>query len=240
MTCVENVNYAILINGIPTSFFSAARGLCQGCSLSPLLFILVMDTLRLHIKRDVSMGNCCPLSINRGINLSHNLFVDDVVIFAWLYRQTWHYLHAILISFGRATGLCINEGKSSFRYGDVNMEDVVYLSQLFNIQEKSIKEGMKYLGYHLKPSGYSITDWSWILNRYYKRIACWEFKCLSLAGKMILTQTVLVQLIVYWAHLFFILSSIIKKINSLMTIFIWGVVRKKQIPPYQVNKYYPT
>lgn len=62
MACVENVNYAIVINGIPSSFFSATRGLRRGCSLSPLLFILVMDSLSLHIKCVVREGICRPLS----------------------------------------------------------------------------------------------------------------------------------------------------------------------------------
>lgn len=88
MACMENVNYAILINGIPTTFFSTAKGLRQGCSFSPLLFILVMDSLSLHIKRVVCEGHCRLLTINRGSNFSHNIFVDDILIFAMLYRQT--------------------------------------------------------------------------------------------------------------------------------------------------------
>lgn len=53
MACVVDVNYTVLINGIPTPFFMAARGLRQGCSLSQLLFIVVMDSLSLHIKRAI-------------------------------------------------------------------------------------------------------------------------------------------------------------------------------------------
>lgn len=80
---------------------------------------------------------------------------------------------------------------------------------------------MKYLGYHLKPSGYTITDWMWIYDQYFRRIAGWEYKCLSMARRMILTQSVLAQLLVYWAHLFIILASIIHKLNRLTTNFIW-------------------
>jgi len=133
MACVEGINFAILINGYPTSFFSAERGLRQGCSLSPLLFILVMDTISLHLKRVVASGNINPLSISRGNSFTHNLFVDDVLLFAMLCRQSWHIMHAILKSFQRATGLYINEGKSSFHFGKVNMDKMDYISQLYNI-----------------------------------------------------------------------------------------------------------
>lgn len=89
----------------------------------------------------------------------------------------------------------INESKSVFYDSEVNMEVMEYLSMMFGIEAKPIKEGMKYLGFHLKAKGYSKSDW--ILDRYYKRIFGWEYKCLFMAGRTILSQSALVQLAVY-------------------------------------------
>lgn len=222
MACVVDVNYAVLVNGIPSSYFTAARGLRQGCSLSPLLFILVMDTPSLHIQKAMKEKRCNPLKLCRGISVSHNLFVDDILLSAMLCRDSWICLHVILGKFQKATGLCINVDKSSFHLEDVNMEIDAFLTNLFNIKVSPLCVGLKYLGYKLEPVGYSSADWLWILDRYYKRIAGWEFKCLSLAGWAILTQTVLVQLMVYGAHLFYIPSIIISKLNRITANFIWG------------------
>lgn len=126
------------------------------------------------------------------------------------------------------TGLSINEGKSTFHFGNVKEVEMEYISQLFNIQAISINEGLKYLGFHLKPTGYNNSDWSWLTDRLYKRISGWEFKCLSLAGRMILAQSVLAQISVYWAHLFYITSAIVNKLNSLMATFIWGGNKDKR------------
>ena len=47
--CLTSATFAVLINGTPSKFFSATRGIRQGCPLSPLLFILVIEGLSLLI-----------------------------------------------------------------------------------------------------------------------------------------------------------------------------------------------
>eukprot|EP00253_Pinus_taeda_P029310 PITA_29310 len=197
MACVQDINFTILINGFPTIFFRAEKGLRQGCSLSPILFILAMDSLSLHIKRVITAGKVGPLAISRGNLHTHNLFVDDILLFARLCRKTWQILYEIILSFQKATGLSINEGKSSFHFVKVIEAEMEYISRLYNIQAISIKEGLKYLGFHLKPTRYNYSDWSWLTDKFYKIISGWEFKCLSLAGRMILAQSVLAQICVY-------------------------------------------
>lgn len=197
MSCVENVRYSVIINGIPSSFFLAERGLRQGCPLSPLLFIMVMNSLSLQINKAVEEKRCRPVKICKDIFLSHNLFVDDVLIFAMLCRASWTCLNEILGKFQKATGLIINKAKSSLFHNDTNMEIILWISELMGIAPFSTKEGIKYLGFNLKAKGNSKRDWQWLLDQFYKNISGWELKFLSLAGRFILVQVVLSQLAVY-------------------------------------------
>lgn len=44
-SCITTTSFTILVNGCPSRFSSASRGLCQGNPLSPLLFLIVMEAL---------------------------------------------------------------------------------------------------------------------------------------------------------------------------------------------------
>jgi hypothetical protein len=61
MACVSSTTYAILINGEASNFFKSNRGLRQGCPLSPLLFIMVMEGLSLSLKKAQADGTISEL-----------------------------------------------------------------------------------------------------------------------------------------------------------------------------------
>lgn len=222
MACVENVQYSVIINGTPLPPFRAERGLRQGCPLSPLLFILVMDTLSTQINHAVAEHRCVPLKICKNIYLSHNLFVDDILIFAMLCKSSWLCISGIFQKLQSAVGLVINTTKSTLYHNDTNVGLAQWIADLFGVQMASIQGGFKYLGFFLKPKAYSIQDWAWLVDRFYQKISRWELRFLSLAGRLILVQSVLSQLAVYWAHLFSLPAAIIRKLSALSANFLWG------------------
>jgi hypothetical protein len=80
LSCVTNASFAVLINGETSAFFNSEWGLQQGCPLSPLIFILVMESLIILLKKDQELGNLTGVKVSRVVKILHLIFVDDVLI----------------------------------------------------------------------------------------------------------------------------------------------------------------
>jgi len=81
MSCIKEVSYNVLLNGVATSFFLSKRGLRQGCPLSPLLFLLIMEVLSRAIIAAYNRKQLAVIKISENCYLTHLLFVDDILIF---------------------------------------------------------------------------------------------------------------------------------------------------------------
>lgn len=77
-TCVETVNYTILVNNQPMSLIQPGRGLSQGDHLSPYLFILCVEGLSTLIAYAEEQWLLHGTKICRGAPIiPHLLFGDD-------------------------------------------------------------------------------------------------------------------------------------------------------------------
>lgn len=113
MCSISNVSFSILINDYASPFFHSKRRLHQGCPLSPLLFLLIMEALSRLIMNEKHLGCLQGIRIANGCTLNHLLFVDDVLIF--LNGSIGDILSfvAVLANFSIATGMVCNALKSS-------------------------------------------------------------------------------------------------------------------------------
>lgn len=161
------------------------------------------------------------LTVGHGIRISHNFFVDDILVFSMIYRMMWETLHNIFYRFGRASGILINKGKPMLLYGEGQQEDIGHIANLFGVKAKPISSGLKYLDFNIKPNNSRVNDWLWIVDKFHKKISRWEHRCLKIGGRVTITQSILQQLTIYWAQLYCLLATTITKINKIIVKFIW-------------------
>jgi hypothetical protein len=134
MACVTNVSMAVLINGSPTSFFKSHRGLRQGCPLSPLLFLLVIECLSRQIKKAVENGSFKGLKVVVETFISHCYLLMMSSSWGMQILKNGLSLHSLLRNFCKASGMIINCHKSCFLAQNIDPELVSKLRTTFNIQ----------------------------------------------------------------------------------------------------------
>ncbi len=111
MACVTIINYVALINGVPTNFFKAHRGLRQDCALSPLLFLLIINGMSRKISMAKIDTSFFGLQVRKKVIITHLMFVDDVLIFGWVYISQWKDLILIISKSGDAYGIFMSNTK---------------------------------------------------------------------------------------------------------------------------------
>ncbi|GKC98927.1 RNA-directed DNA polymerase, eukaryota [Tanacetum coccineum] len=107
-SCLKSLRGFILVNGSPTSEFQFYKGLKQGDPLSPLLFILVMESLQLSFHNVVNAGLFNGVGLDNSLQLSHLFYADDVVFIRQWCDSNLATIMRVLECFFRASGLRIN------------------------------------------------------------------------------------------------------------------------------------
>ena len=125
----------------------------------------------------------------------------------------------------------INLQKSSVTI--INLEEEVQRSfhELFPYKQFTLNDGIKYLGFRLKPNCYKKEDWNWLLAKLESIINNWCNRWLSRAGRLVPIKSILEAILVYWIALAWIPKSIMKKTKRICTTFLWSQKKYQKVLP---------
>ena len=106
---VSSTTFLVLVNGSPTPFFKASRGLRQGDPLSPILFILQDECLGRFVEKMVHMGDFVGLNPSSKVLIClHQQFVDDSIFMGEASIRNARNIKRALEDYGQALGKIIN------------------------------------------------------------------------------------------------------------------------------------
>ena len=131
--------------------------------MSPLIFILVIEGPSLLISVAREHGLIRGIQISSTLALTHLLFVDDVILLGTSTLPEWIAFDVILNAFCKASGMTISIDKSSFLFNNVDRDTLGDIARVLPYKMEPIASGFKYLGFYLKPLGYRIGDWNWLI-----------------------------------------------------------------------------
>ncbi|KAA0046042.1 LINE-1 retrotransposable element ORF2 protein [Cucumis melo var. makuwa] len=144
---IRSVQYSILINGKPYDRINPNRGIRQGDPISPFIFILAMDYLSSLLNLLQEEKATKGVEINRQSLTNHILFADDILLFTEDNDTSIKNLLMAITLFEKASGLNINDTKSTLTPINVTKERTNNFTSIWNIPCHPFP--INYLGFSL-------------------------------------------------------------------------------------------
>ena len=103
-----NISSCVLVNGTQSAFFSVTRGVRQGCPLSPLLYVVIAETLACAIRANSRIDGF-PLPGSRRVKICQNADDTSIVVTSDCALRA---VFAIVDRYEAATGANLTVSKS--------------------------------------------------------------------------------------------------------------------------------
>jgi hypothetical protein len=218
--CIFESTMSVLVNGSPTEDFKVGRGLRQGDPLSPFLFLIAAEGLAAMMSRAVALGKFKGYHVGGDIHFQMLQFVDDTILMG---EGSWENLWTIKIilrSFELVSGLKINFVKSKL-YG-INLAPSFLAAGSMFLSCRSDTLPFKFLGIPVGANPRRRETWKPIVENMEKRLSMWSSRHLSYGGRIVLINSVLSSLPLYFFSFFKAPKCIIQQLVRIQRNFLWG------------------
>eukprot|EP00253_Pinus_taeda_P007860 PITA_07860 len=220
--CISNPWTAPLINGRPSNFFKSSRGLRQGCPLSPFLYIIMVETLSVHLENLRLKREIMGISIERGIKeINHSLFADDTLLIGGASNLMARRFKRVLDAFLLVSGGKLNNRKCKIYTWNVPYQIQQSISQILDIPLQRNWTSFSYLGLPLAKEHIKAEVWTKHIDKMRSLLQSWGVSWLNLAGRTILIKVVLSGLPIYQYAVIMAPASIHKHMELIMRSFLW-------------------
>lgn len=144
--CILTVFFSILVNGHPTGYILPQKGLRQGDSLSPFLFLLCTEGFSMLIRNGLEHSALHGFRVSpNGRSITHLYFADDSVLFRNAMVREAKAIGDVLEAYAQGSGQIINLSKSSIFFGFKTLkQNKKKIERALGIQSK--EEFGRYLG----------------------------------------------------------------------------------------------
>ena len=220
-----NAEGKIINNGWISQTFKINRGVRQGCPLSALLFILVVEVMASRLRSNINIhGISVPIHADpHSHELRISQLADDTALFVSSIESANTAIQEV-ITFGDYAGLKLNLNKTkvmplNINYNDENTIDHVEWSE----------EPIKYLGVALTSNieAFNELNWSVKINKIQKVISLWKMRNLTFYGKIVIIKILLISQLIYLGTCYTMPPVYVKKLNKIIYSFLWKSKREK-------------
>ncbi len=218
-TLYREASSAIKVNGVVGPTFQLTRSVRQGCPLAPYLSIIATDILG-YMLADPRHG-IEGLTLPKGGRIRDQTFADDTALYLKGDQENLDRAQGVLEVFCKASGARINWNKSSTIWAS-RRERIWDWGQEVGLKWVPRGEGVKYLGvqvgFHLPTEA----NFNKMLSALKGKLICWSHNNLSLAGRVLIANQVLLASTWYLAACWNPNPSMCNQVRGVVRNFIWG------------------
>lgn len=215
-----NIQSSLYNAGRTSSPFSPRRGIRQGCCVSPFLFLLVVELLAILVRANPQIKG---LDF-RSSELKIVQFADDATCFLASSASLQHLMDSLAL-FASWSGLRVNKNKTKI------IAPGLLANKTSNICGMPVVEKVKILGIWvgLDNTEENAYDWNFKDQLDKIRTVCdsWGHRNLSLKGKIIVANALLISLLQYPSSVTFTPKRVLKDYGRIVSDFIWNGRRPK-------------
>jgi hypothetical protein len=227
-TCISTSSLAVLVNDEPSNYFNPQRGLRQGCSLSPYLFVIAINELSIRLQEALSNNNLSGISLGVGAPPIHSLlFADDLILCGKATLEEAQAIKTILYEFCQKSGQTPNLQKSSI-YFSKNVPNHIRTQIKGIFPVPNLQPNTMHLGH---PMIFSHRDknraYNFIYNKFIAKFGTLKANKLNHAGRLQYIKSVLASIPIYYMSSVLLSKTFIEKINTIIRRFWWTGVQEE-------------
>lgn len=214
-----NASATIIVNGEQSRAFKLQRSVRQGCPLAPYLFLLTVDVLGQMLQHPGC--NVKGLRLPDNSTITNQMFADDTLLLLDGTPDNMDRAIAVINRFGEASRAKLNLHKSTG----------LWIGQAERTWQWGKAEGLKWLPtgevtrYLVYPFGLHIPQRekdNKMLSQIRKHLQKWASKPLSLAGRIMVANQVVLSSIWYLASCTYLSSHALKLARSTIKNYMWS------------------
>lgn len=209
----------VCINREVSELFKHKRGLRQGDPLSPMLFNLGVDVFQRMVQVANSLVHA-PLSYKLPDSILALQYADDTAVIARANVSALISFKLILRLFALVSGLRVNYSKSSFIPINSEADDLTWIQAILGCTQTNFP--ISYLGMPLTLKKPTKDLFIPLIEKLEHRLQGWQSKLLSRGGRLILVQSVLSTIPVYYMICFQLPKWVIARLDKARRDFLWG------------------
>ena len=213
-TLYFGANMRIFVNGWLTGKVDLQRGVRQGDSLSPMLYILCVEVLACAIRKSPDIeGFLLPGA--RGGRFKVSQYADDTTGYLRDFRSL-RSLFDVISLYERGTGAKLNVSKSEAMWLGAWRERTDQPLGLSWVRK------MKVLGVVFGTVNVERDNWEPRLSKLDKCLNMWKSRSLSMIGKAWIVNILAISKLLYVAAILVPPDWVLAKFNQLLWSFLWG------------------